>query len=109
MLVYGLRCDPKELLGLPKKVTADYHVEHRLLVFPRYTRPFVLSANGHIDENFCNELRAILRGQAWMVQREHPFITEDEHEVILALKESNPQIITDWFYLPTPKPENHSH
>ena len=101
MLVYGIRCDVSELLNLPRNVTAEYHVEHNLLVFPRYTRPLVLSANGHITDKFCDELRAVLRGKAWMVEREHPYITEEEHNVVLSLKETNPLTTTDWFYIPS--------
>lgn len=100
MLVYGIRCTPSELLSLPREVTADYHVDHNLLVFPSYTRPLVLSANGHITDKFCDELRAIIRGKAWQVEREHPYITEEEHHVVLTLQDSNPLITTDWFYIP---------
>ena len=100
MLVYGIRCTPSELLSLPKEVTADYYVEHNVLVFPPYTRPFVLSANGHVSDKFCDELRAVIRGKAWMVEREHPYITQEEDTVVRALKEANPLITTDWFFLP---------
>ena len=100
MLVYGIRCDASELLNLPTNITAEYHVEHKLLVFPTYTRPLILSANGHITDKFCDELRAVLRGKAWMVEREHPYITEEEHAAVLSLKESNPLTTTDWFYIP---------
>jgi len=100
MLVYGIRCAASELLNLPAEVTADYHVEHKLLVFPSYTKPTVLSANGLITQKFIDELQAVVRGKAWMVEREHPYITEEEHQVVLALKEANPLITTDWFYMP---------
>jgi len=100
MLVYGVRCTPSELLNLPAEVTAEYHVEHKILVFPSYTRPTVLSANGRITEKFLEELQAVIRGRAVAVEREHPYITEDEHQVVLALKEANPLITTDWFYMP---------
>jgi hypothetical protein len=100
MLVYGIRCTPSELLNLPAEVTADYHVEHKLLVFPSYTRPTILSANGRITQKFIDELQAIIRGKAWTIEREHPYITEEEHQVVLALKEANPLITTDWFYIP---------
>ena len=100
MLVYGIRCTATELLNLPAEVTADYHVEHNLLVFPAYTKPTVLSANGRITDKFCDELRAVIRGKAWIVEREHPYITEGEHQVVLALREANPLIVTDWFYMP---------
>jgi len=102
MLVYGIRCSASELLSLPKEVTADYHVDHGILVFSSYTRPFVLSANGHVDDKFCDELRAVIRGRAWIVEREHPYITEEENTVLCALKDANPLITTDWFYLPFP-------
>ena len=100
MLVYGIRCDASELLNLPAEVTADYHVEHKLLVFPAYTKPTVLSANGQITQKFIDELQAVVRGKAWIVEREHPYITEEEHQVVLALKEANTLITTDWFYMP---------
>jgi hypothetical protein len=101
MLVYGIRCDPSELLSLPKEVTADYYVEHKLLVFPSYTRPTVLNANGSITQKFMDELKAVVRGRAWVMEREHPYITEEEYAVVTALRASNPLITTEWFYMPT--------
>ena len=105
MLVYGIRCSASELLSLPSKVPAiEYYVEHGILVFPSYTKPTVISTNGSsfasASEQFIEELRAIVRGRAWVFQREHPYITEDEDTIVRALKEVNPLITTDWFYIP---------
>ena len=105
MLVYGIRCSASELLSLPSEVPAtEYHVEHGILVFPSYTKPTVISTNGSstFSEQFIEELRAIVRGRAWVFQREHPYITEGENAVVRALKDANPLITTDWFYIPSP-------
>ena len=103
MLVYGLRCSASELLSLPKEIPPiEYHVEHGILVFPSYTKPTVISTNGSatFSDQFIEELKAIARGRAWVFQREHPYITEDEDAIVSALKNANPLITTEWFYIP---------
>ena len=100
MLVYGIRCKPEQLVNLPSEASADYHVEHNLLVFPSYTRPLTLNSNGHLTKQFWDEFNAIIHGRTWVVDREHPYITEEEFAILRAIKEISPLTTTDWFYLP---------
>ena len=97
MLVYGIRCTPSDI---PEEVLQHYNTEHNLLVFPAYTRPTLISTTGPITERFVYELKATFRNTISTFEREHPYITEEEADILRTIKESNPLATTDWFYMP---------
>ena len=99
MLVYGIRCAPSDI---PEEVLSQYNATHNLLVFPAYTRPAVIVTMGPITERFVYELKATFRNTISTFEREHPYITEEEADILHTVKQSNPLATTDWFYMPSP-------
>lgn len=98
MFVYGIRCAPNDLNGLPSDATADYYLDYGLLVFPAYTRPTCIK--GRLDAEFWNRVRRVASNRVHAVELEHPYISEAEHDVVLALKDAYPLLDCDWYYIP---------
>lgn len=103
MLVYGIRCAPLDLtLGLPDTARADYYMDYGLLVFPAYTRPTCLNANGYLTPRFWAQVAAITRSRLCMqeVDLEHPYISVGEDAVVKALRERYPSLQLAWYHVP---------
>ena len=97
MLVYGIRCSQSDI---PVEILSHYNTKHNLLVFPAYTRPTLISTTWPITERFVYELRATFRNTISTFEREHPYITEEEDDILRSVKQSNPLATADWFYMP---------
>jgi hypothetical protein len=100
MFVYGIRCSPSDLLGLPSGAVADYYMDYSLLVFPAYTRPGLLQSSGYLTPDFWNRVRKMISGNVHVVDREHPWISPEEDAVVRALREQYPAIQTEWYSVP---------
>lgn len=103
MLVYGIRCAPNDLINLPDSAVADYYLDYGLLVFPSYTRPScVQSGVSGLNATFWERVRMMMQFplKPHTVDAEHPWITEEEHEVITAIKAFHPRCDTEWYYVP---------
>jgi hypothetical protein len=103
MLVYGIRCAPNDLINLPDSAVADYYMDYGLLVFPSYTRPScVQSGASGLTAAFWERVRMMMQFplKPHTVDAEHPWITEEEHEVVCAIKAYHPRCDTEWYYVP---------
>ena len=98
MFVYGIRCAPADLTDLPSGATADYYLDYGLLVFPAYTRPTCVK--GKLTPEFWSRVRRVVSNRVHNVELEHPYLTDDEGEVVSALKYLYPLTGPDWFHIP---------
>jgi hypothetical protein len=108
MFVYGIRCAPADLLAIASRLkqgstTADYYMDYGLLIFPQYTRASVVKAQMGLTPEFWNRVRRIVEtpGRPHSVELEHPWITDEQSEVVRVIKEAYPATDTDWYYVPT--------
>jgi hypothetical protein len=101
MLVYGIRCSPTDLVGLPTQATADYYLDYSLLVFPSYTKPLTLSTNS-LNSAFWNKVQRVVQhpGHVSELDFEQPWITDEESDVLHTLQKSYPGLQTNWYYVP---------
>ena len=105
MFVYGVRCAPNDLLGLPANATADYYLDYGLLVFPTHTRASYLQntrASG-ITPEFWHRARLMIQFPSkthTVTHLEQPWLSEGEGAVIEALQEFYPRLQPDWYYVP---------
>jgi hypothetical protein len=103
MLVYGIRCSPADLPALPASdARADYYLDYGLLIFPDYTRTTCVNSHGNITAAFWDKVARIVGSprQPHEVSHEHPYITEDEDEVVHTLQDSYPTLQPTWYYVP---------
>jgi hypothetical protein len=105
MYVYGIRCAPNDLLGLPADAEADYYIDYGLLVFPAYTRSTCLRANraSGLTSDFWHRGRLLLQfanKTHCASEIEHPWISEGESAVVKSLQEFYPGLQADWYYVP---------
>lgn len=100
MFVYGIRCSPSDLLGLPAGAVADYYMPYSLLVFPSYTCPGAVRSYGHLTFEFWKKVGKMIGNTVHVVDREHPWITAEEDAVVRALREQYPTTQTEWYYVP---------
>ena len=105
MFVYGIRCAPNDLLGLPADATADYYMDYGLLVFPAYSRATCIRAHGThgLTQEFWQRARLLLQFPAkthCASEMEHPWISEAESEVVKSLQEFYPDLQANWYYVP---------
>ena len=104
MFVYGVRCAPNDLMGLPSDANADYYMDYGLLVFPQHTRSTTLQApGGRLTPDFWHRVRlavAFPHKTHRATHLEHPWLSEGEGEVVSALQEFYPGLEPDWFYVP---------
>jgi hypothetical protein len=98
MFVYGIRCAPSDLSNLPSDATADYYLDYGLLVFPAYTRPTCIQ--GRLGPELWDRVRRVASNRVHAVELEHPYISDAEHDVVLALKDAYPLLDCDWYYIP---------
>jgi hypothetical protein len=98
MFVYGIRCAPADLKELPSDAIADYYLDYGLLVFPTYTRPSCV--RGALTPEFWDRVRRIASNRVHSVEFEHPYITDEENDVVRALKYLYPLSGPDWYYVP---------
>ena len=98
MFVYGIRCAPVDLTELPSGATADYYLDYGLLVFPAYTRPTYI--HGRISPEFWNRVRRVVSNRVHSVELEHPYISDEESDVVHAIKYMYPLVEPDWFHIP---------
>lgn len=102
MLVYGIRCAPADLTGLPATAQADYYMDYGLLVFPEYTKGTCVESHGRLTPAFWSEVKRVVENptRPHSVCLEHPYITDGENDVVHALRSSYPSLQTDWYYVP---------
>ena len=101
MLVYGIRCSPVDLTGLPTHATADYYLDYSLLVFPSYTKPLCLQSSV-LSPFFWSQVNRVVQHSAAVshIDKEQPWITDEEQDVIVALQKPYPGIQSNWYYVP---------
>ena len=102
MLVYGIRCSPNDLFTVPMKTNADYYTDYGLLVFPGYTKGLCLDSHGALTTGFWDTVRRIIEQpkRVRVMDFEHPYLTESESSVVLALQEAYPGLQPDWYHVP---------
>ena len=104
MFVYGVRCAPNDLMGLPADANADYYMDYGLLVFPQHTQPTTLQApGGRLTSDFWHQARLVLafpHKTHRATHLEQPWLSEGEGAVVTALQEFYPGLQADWFYVP---------
>ena len=104
MLVYGIRCAPSDLFGIPIRTNADYYTDYSLLVFPDYTKPLCLDSRGKLTPEFWDSMRRLVstptRGRVRVMDFDHPYISEEQSDVVIALQESYPRLQPDWYHVP---------
>jgi hypothetical protein len=107
MFVYGIRCAPADLLALATRLqsgntNADYYMDYGMLVFPQYTRPSIIQAHTGLTPAFWSRVRRIVEtpGRPHTVDLEHPWITDEQADVVRIIKEAYPTADTDWYYVP---------
>ncbi len=99
MFVYGVRCAPDDLIGLPDGAVADYYLDYGLLVFPEYTQSSTLHAHGRTTPHFWNAVAKMVSGRVHVVDREQPWITDGEDAVVQCLRERYPALQPEWYYV----------
>ena len=103
MFAYGIRCNETDLQMLPN-VSADYYLEHNLLIFPSYSRPVYLDNGGkQLSGPYLAKLKRIIEYAKSVVQitdMEHPYITEEEDVVVKLLKATSLNADSSWYYVP---------
>ena len=101
MLVYGIRCDKNVLSQLPKDTVADYYTNYGMLVFPAYSRPTVLDAQGHLSPTFWHSTRLVLQNpsQVFAMDLEQPFVSDAESAAIKIIQTTNSEL-PDWYHVP---------
>lgn len=105
MFVYGIRCAPNDLTGLPADATADYYLDYGLLVFPGFTRASCLKSHGRggLTADFWQRARLIAQFQHkthCVTHLEHPWLSPEEAAIVTSLQEFYPGIQADWYYVP---------
>jgi hypothetical protein len=107
MFVYGIRCAPSDLLALATRLqngntNADYYMDYGMLVFPQHTRPSIIQAHNGLTSEFWSRARRIIEasGRPHAVELEHPWITDEQSDVVRIIKESYPNTDTNWYYVP---------
>lgn len=103
MLVYGIRCSPADLPALPASdARADYYLDYGLLIFPNYTRTTCVNSHGYLKKAFWDEVARVVGSpsQPHEVIQEHPYITDEEDEVVRSLRDSYPTVQPTWYYVP---------
>jgi len=104
MFVYGVRCGPAAVADLVNQgcdVTADYYMDHGVLVFPSHTRPTVIDARGNLSAEFWNRVAACVGQSCREIDMlEHPYISDDEATAMAEIRKSVPEAVTTWYYLP---------
>ena len=88
MYVYGIRCAPCDLMGLPENAQADYYMDYGLLVFPTYTRASCVRSFGtQLDAGFWKQARLMLQHPMKphrVTHLEHPWLAREETSVVAA-------------------------
>ena len=100
MFVYGIRCSPTDLQVLPPNAQADFYMDYGLLIFPAYTRPSTVDANGNLGPEFWREVDRMSQNKVFEVNIEHPYISDEEYAVVAALREYYPTLETVWYHVP---------
>jgi hypothetical protein len=102
MLVYGIRCSPIDLTGLPTNATADYYLDYSLLVFPAYTRKTCVNSHGNLSPYFWNQTKRVVQfpSSVSAMDLEQPWISDEEEDVLQTLRQAYPTIHSNWYYVP---------
>lgn len=100
MFVYGIRCSPADLSVLPPNAQADYYMDYGLLIFPAYTRPSAVDANGNLGSTFWSEVDRMSQNKVFEVTLEHPYISDEEDSVVNALRPCYPGLAPTWYHVP---------
>jgi len=103
MYVYGIHCTPADIQLIPLVAAADYYMDHGILVFPQYTTPVFLTTRGQpATAHFWEQVQIVAKNRVAPVSREDLYITEEEEEMVSAIKEIRPYSDLQWFYIPAP-------
>lgn len=101
MYVYGIHCNPADIQLIPLVATADYYMDYGILVFPQYTTAVHLTSRGQKPtSHFWEQVRIVAKNRIMPISREDPYITEEEDEMIRAIKELRPYSDLQWYYIP---------
>ena len=102
MFVYGVRCAPNDLMGLPADANADYYMDYGILLFPEFTRPPTHNAKGHLTPWFWSQVSRTVSTpyRVLEVDQEDPFLDEGQVAVIRSLQEAYPSLQPTWYYVP---------
>lgn len=102
MLIYGIRCDKTILTDLPKETVADYYTNYGLLVFPSYSRPTTLDAQGRLTPLFWETVRLIIQNpsRVYMMNMEQPFLSDAESAAVKIIQKVNKDAMPDWYHVP---------
>ena len=109
MFVYGIHCPVTIIQTLSATnipVSVDYYMEYGLLIFPEYTIPTYLqnprSSGMGTNTEFMELCKIIIENKpfATKVEREHPYISEYEDNIVWTIKEQIPNADVSWFYVP---------
>ena len=102
MYVYGIHCDPADIQLIPLVATADYYMDYGILVFPQYTTAVHLTSRGQSPTpHFWEQVRIVAKNRVMPVSREDLYITEEEDEMVRAIKELRPYSDLQWYYVPS--------
>lgn len=106
MFVYGVRCGPADVTALANRgctVIADYYMDHGILVFPSYTKSTCLTAKSRRQMNsaFWSHMANVAIGVCReMDVLEHPYLSDNEATALTILRETNPEAVSSWYFLP---------
>jgi hypothetical protein len=101
MYVYGIHCDPADIQLIPLTAAADYYMDYGILVFPQYTTAVHLTSRGQTPTpHFWSEVQIVAKNRVMPVTREDLYITEEEDEMVRAIRELRPYSDLQWFYVP---------
>jgi hypothetical protein len=101
MYVYGIHCAPADIQVIPLVAAADYFMDYGILVFPQYTTPTCITSRGRTPTpNFWADVAMVTKRKVMPVSREDPYITEEEEEMVKAIRELHPYSDLQWFWVP---------
>jgi hypothetical protein len=102
MYVYGIHCDLSVIQLIPLVAAADYYMDYGIMVFPQYTTAVHLTSRGQpATPHFWEQVRIVAKNRVMPVSREDPYITDEEEEMVRAIRELCPWSDLQWYYVPT--------
>ena len=105
MFVYGIRCSIEDVAKINvQDLTANYFMEHGILIFPRCSKPTYLEAHSKtIHPEFAETCKKVLecKGfEAIPIDRfEHPELSDEEADAIDIIQQLRPDEDIQWFFV----------